>query len=59
MKDEWIDVDRGLLRRRALEIAKPIEREAQTAVYLPLLEFSILGMRYAVLLDKVEAAIGK
>jgi purine-binding chemotaxis protein CheW len=55
IKGKWDDVDRGLLKRRALDLAKPIIREDLQAKYISLLEFSLMDTRYAVHLDRVGA----
>ncbi len=55
MADNWEDVDRRILKARATQLAEPQEQYDQSEESPPLLEFKIMGMRYAVYLEKVEA----
>jgi chemotaxis signal transduction protein len=52
---DWEDVDERLLRRRAAELAKRLDHEEVSVTHVALLEFSLMGLRYAVHLDKVES----
>ena len=52
---DWEDVDERLLKRRAEELAKRLEQEEVSVAHVALLEFSLMGLRYAVHLDKVES----
>ncbi|MCP4601886.1 MAG: chemotaxis protein CheW [Proteobacteria bacterium] len=49
------DIDKQVLTRRAKELAMPVEQHEQIERSLALLEFRLMGMRYAVYLEKVEA----
>jgi purine-binding chemotaxis protein CheW len=55
MSGEWDNVDKNLLKRRAMELARPMDVEEQSIVRVALLEFSLMGMRYAVRLGQVES----
>ena len=58
MKSDWENVDRQMLRTRAVEMAKPAaEQQDESRYTAPLLEFVLMGMRYAVYLKKVEAVL--
>lgn len=52
---ERLQIDRGILEKRAAELAKPLGAMDQADERVALLEFSLLGTRYAVPLEKVEA----
>jgi len=52
---EWEEVDKRLLRKRATELARPVEESDEDEITTALLEFSMLGARYSVYLDRVEA----
>jgi purine-binding chemotaxis protein CheW len=52
---DWEDVDERLLKRRAEELAKRLEQEEVSVAHVALLEFSLMGLRYAVHLDKAES----
>jgi chemotaxis signal transduction protein len=56
MPDEsWDDIDREILQQRARALAAPVERTDRQAVSFPLLEFTMMGTRYAVVLDAIDA----
>ena len=54
-KREWDTVDDDLLNRRAKELGKLLEHDEISAEQIDFLEFSLMGLRYAVHLDKVES----
>jgi purine-binding chemotaxis protein CheW len=51
----WEDVDQRLLKRRADELAKRLEQEDVSVAHVALLEFSLMGLSYAVKLGQVES----
>ncbi|MDJ0762267.1 MAG: chemotaxis protein CheW [Myxococcota bacterium] len=55
MKENWEEVEKTVLKRRAAELAKPLDDQAEITEVLPVLEFVLMGMRYSVILDKIEA----
>ncbi|MCP4680514.1 MAG: chemotaxis protein CheW [Deltaproteobacteria bacterium] len=58
MTSDWENVDRRMLRARADEMAKPAtEQQDESRSTPPLLEFVLMGLRYAVYLEKVEAVM--
>lgn len=55
MSNERNEMDRQILQRRAAELAKQLDQLEQREERLPVLEFTLMGMPYAIYLDKVEA----
>ena len=55
MVDDWNDMNREKLARRAAELARPLEDEAEPEVTVPLLAFSMMSTSWAVELGRVDA----
>jgi purine-binding chemotaxis protein CheW len=54
-EEDWDDIDREILERRARALAAAVERDAQREAGLPLLEFRMMGAPYALPLGSVDA----
>lgn len=48
-------VEKEILKRRATDLARGLEKQALAEDVVPLLEFSLMGSRFAVRLHRVEA----
>lgn len=52
---QWDDVEKQLLEKRALDLAKPADELGRLEESRPLLEFILLGTPYAIYLERVES----